>query len=281
MCLRAHHRDFDFHKRQDSIGEVSSGRSFETLLMEKDGREPKVIHWINDTAALGVAKYALGDLCQPWLLPRMFDSERQLVEFARSAIQQRYSDKLGQNGRPKDVLQRLIDAVDPETGGCLTEDQLIAEIGGTETAGRTLTWSVNFLMENPQSAERLAEELRQALPDRDQPVTYAQVKNLPYLDAVLHETLRMRSPAVGTMRATLPGGVDLCGHFIPEGRTIFVSFYCIHHFPKVYGKDASQFRPERWIDSSAEQLAHMRRMFFAFSMAHVHVLVAMATARND
>ncbi|RKP08962.1 cytochrome P450 [Thamnocephalis sphaerospora] len=254
----------------DVIGEVSFGKSFGSLQATQSSRASEILQLFDDTTKLGIIATTVGPLCQPWLLPGFFRSERRLVEFARDAIKQRLGSKKDQRGRPRDVLQRLIDAEDPVTGEKLTEDQLIAEsivqlIGGTETTGLALTWTLHYLLENPLTMMRLAEELQQALPDRDRPVEYAQAKDLPYLNAVLYEALRLRPPGSTTFRETPPGGADLCGHYIPEGCSLIISFYCIHRLPEVFGEDADHFRPERWIDSSPEQLSYMRQMFFAFS----------------
>ncbi|RKP06407.1 cytochrome P450 [Thamnocephalis sphaerospora] len=237
----------------DVIGEVSFGKSFGALSKKQGENGTNILHWIDDTAALGLLKYGLGSLCQPWLMPGLFNSERRLVEFARNAIQRRRSIEAGQDGRPRDVLQRLLDAEDSETGEKLTDDQLIAEsmvqlIGGTETTALTLTWQDTQFLDG-------------------EPAVYGDpVKNLPYLNAVLHEAMRMRPPAIVTFRETPPGGLELCGHFIPEKCAVYISIYGIHHLPEVYGEDADYFRPERWIDSSPEQLTRMRQMFLAFSM---------------
>ncbi|RKP09887.1 cytochrome P450 [Thamnocephalis sphaerospora] len=230
----------------DVIGEVAFGKSFDTLLEDFDGEAPQIIRWINNITALGIV-------------------------FSRETIRRRRATENEQGDRPKDVLQRLIEARDPDSGNTLSEDQLIAEsiiqlIGGTETTAYTLTWAIHLLLEHPHCMEQLVHELCQELPDRDEPAKHAQLSELPYLNAVLYETLRLRPPSPdGTQRVSPPGGVHICGYYIPEGYNIQAATHGVHHSTKIYGAAVESFKPERWIESSPEQIATMRQSFVSFS----------------
>jgi cytochrome P450 len=73
-------------------------------------------------------------------------------------------------------------------------------------------------MKNPECMEKLYNELKEAFPDRNKMLTYADVKDLPYLDSVLHESLRISpSTSAGSEREIPKGGAMIGGYYIPEG----------------------------------------------------------------
>ena len=61
------------------------------------------------------------------------------------------------------------------------------------------------------------------------------------------------------------GGAQLCGSFIPEGTVVGIHAWVIHRDEDIYGRDASEFRPERWLEADAEQLKRMERCFLSVS----------------
>ncbi|KAI8049192.1 cytochrome P450 [Syncephalis plumigaleata] len=266
-----------YYTTLDVISAVSFGGSFNTLV-ERPGEKPHpIIHWINDIGVLGFLKGKFGFMCNRWTLPRHFRSEKEIVEFTRNAILKRITDaaKDKDNGMldngTRDVLLRLIESEDPETGEKLNIDQLISEsiiqlIGGTDTTSLTTTWTLHLLHDNPNTCQKLFEELKQAIPDRAQSVHHNDVKNLPYLNAVLYESMRMRPVAGGSIRESPPGGMTIKGHFIPEGYSVLPALLAIHNSAEVFGDDVETFRPERWIEASEEQLRRMKQCFFTFSM---------------
>jgi cytochrome P450 len=92
------------------------------------------------------------------------------------------------------------------------------------------------------------------------PITDAEARRLPYLQACIKEGLRILPPATGAnFKAVPPGGDILAGKFIPAGTQIGSSHLSIQHSTVTFGPDAELFRPERWLDASDDpaRLAHM------------------------
>jgi benzoate 4-monooxygenase len=74
------------------------------------------------------------------------------------------------------------------------------------------------LQQNPQCLERLRKEVLEAVPDLNQPVTYAAIRDLAYLDAVINETQRLHPIVYSGFERVVPdGGVELNGYFLPRG----------------------------------------------------------------
>jgi cytochrome P450 len=76
---------------------------------------------------------------------------------------------------------------------------------------------------------------------------------LPLLDAILKETMRLRSPAPGPQRRVVPaGGITVDGYFVPEDTIIGTSQRAIHRIPEVF-PDPDDWKPERWLSSTADK----------------------------
>ncbi|PKS04899.1 hypothetical protein jhhlp_008263 [Lomentospora prolificans] len=76
-------------------------------------------------------------------------------------------------------------------------------------------------------------------------------KELPYLQAIA-------SGVWTVLEAGTPEGDVIHGTFVPGGTPIGSSPFSIHHSKKTFGEDASNFRPERWLEETdADRLALM------------------------
>jgi benzoate 4-monooxygenase len=86
--------------------------------------------------------------------------------------------------------------------------------------------------------------------------SYNEVKHLKYLDAVINEGLRIHSTsALGLPRVVPSGGMEFEGHVYPEGTVLSVPTYTIHRDVGVWGEDVEDFRPERWFERDANEMA--------------------------
>ncbi len=96
-------------------------------------------------------------------------------------------------------------------------------------------------------------------------LTWNQSQNLPYLQACLKEAMRVR-PAVGLniTRLVPPEGAELDGHFFPGGTSIACNGWVLHRDKEVFGQDADDFRPERWLEDE-EKARKMERYMFQVS----------------
>jgi cytochrome P450 len=107
-----------------------------------------------------------------------------------------------------------------------------------------------LLAKHQDLQEKLREEIREAFSDvsnQDQPADLAGVlEPLPYLNGVMNETLRLYPTVPITMRQAIRDS-DLGGQPIPKGVTVILSMWQMNRSPEVWGEEAGEFRPERWI----------------------------------
>lgn len=111
---------------------------------------------------------------------------------------------------------------------------------------------------------KLQKELDEALAHEDDPnASFEQVKRLPYLEAVINETLRIHSTSgIGLPREVPEGGLTVMGKTFPPGTVLSVPTYTIHRDKRVWGEDVEAFRPERWFE---QDQAEIQKTFNPFS----------------
>ncbi|KAI0431743.1 cytochrome P450 [Xylaria sp. FL1042] len=132
-------------------------------------------------------------------------------------------------------------------------DQLLTFLAaGHETTSSALSWACYLLSKYPDFQDKLREEIRQALPDDmviDKSTDLASIlEPLPYLNGIMHETLRLYPTVPLTKRQAIRDS-NLGGQVIPKGVTVVLSLWLMNRSPEVWGPEAGEFRPERWITS--------------------------------
>ncbi|RYP64512.1 hypothetical protein DL769_006650 [Monosporascus sp. CRB-8-3] len=166
------------------------------------------------------------------------------------------------------LLQRFLEANKdhPETldmTGVI--GMLMSTISGAgDTTATTVTAALFNLLRNPNSLRKLEDELSQAnlpeIPD------FALVNKLPYLNAVIKESMRVFPTVTWPMERLVPaGGVTIAGMFFPEGVSVGCLPSAIHRNVKIFGEDAHSYRPERWLTSDHERLKQMEAAHMGFS----------------
>ena len=128
-----------------------------------------------------------------------------------------------------------------------------------------------YLAANPDVQRKLQKELDEALQNEDGSATsYEVVKNLPYLNAVINEALRLHSTSgIGLPRIVPEGGMSIQGHSFKEGTVLSVPSYTIHRDREVWGDDVAVYRPERWFERDNDAI---QRTFNPFSYGPRYVM---------
>lgn len=139
-------------------------------------------------------------------------------------------------------------------------EALVNIIAGSDTTATAIRTTMLYLMSTPQAYRALAGEIRaaDAAGAISHPITDAEARRLPYLQAVIKEGLRVFPPVTGLMPTLVPAGGDVVdGVHVPEGTEIGWSAFGVQHNKGVYGEDAEAFRPERWLVEDEEALRGM------------------------
>lgn len=175
---------------------------------------------------------------------------------------------------PPDIMTKLLKAHEENPNKVSKMDLFImcqSNIGaGSDTTSITLSSIFYHLMTHPESYNRLQTEIDDAAREGriSDPITFTEAQQLPYLQAVIKEALRIH-PATGLMmpRIVPTQGATIAGRFIPGGSTVGINAWVAHRNKSVYGSDADSWRPERWLEiDAAGRGADIERYFFAFGM---------------
>jgi len=145
-----------------------------------------------------------------------------------------------------DLLSIVVN--NPEEDGTAVRDTtivgLMPQLFGAvfETCQNALIWTLFLLAQHPRVAGELLDELQTALPDG--PPTLGAIAELPWLDAVIKESMRILPPAPMQARVA-QRDTSIAGTAVPNGTRVLLSAFVTNRLPERYPQPDS-FWPERW-----------------------------------
>jgi cytochrome P450 len=149
-----------------------------------------------------------------------------------------------------------------------TGQMLIASgIAGNSTIVATSLAVFACLNEQPDVLARVVEELEsaRAAGRLSSPPRYTELADLPYFEACIKEAMRVYPAAfIGLQRRVPAGGATIDGYAIPAGATVDMNMYLVHRNKDVYGADAEEFNPDRWLGKDEERRRVMQQNFMGF-----------------
>jgi coumaroylquinate(coumaroylshikimate) 3'-monooxygenase len=121
---------------------------------------------------------------------------------------------------------------------------------GTDTTVITVEWAMGELVKNPRVQEKVQEELDRVV-GRDRVMSETDFPNLPYLNAVVKESLRLHPPTPLMLPHKASAAVKIAGYDIPKGASVTVNAWALARDPKVWDSPL-EFRPERFVDENID-----------------------------
>ncbi|KAL6906236.1 hypothetical protein ACP4OV_003837 [Aristida adscensionis] len=163
-------------------------------------------------------------------------------------------DERGASGnarRNNDLLDVMLDmSSEKKDGGETINHDVIRAfcmdllVGASDTSSNTIEWALAELLRHPDAMRRAQDELSSVIGLRPQ-VQDSDIDNLPYLQAVVKETLRLHS-VVPLVSYRAEATVQVHGYTIPEGSNVMVNLWAIHHSADVWD-EPHKFIPERFL----------------------------------
>jgi cytochrome P450 len=146
-----------------------------------------------------------------------------------------------------DLLSMLMLARDDDGTGMsdrqVRDEAVTLFLAGHETTANALNWTWYLLSQHPALEARLHAELDQVLAGRAP--TLDDLRNLPFTDRVVKESMRLYPPAWGFGRLANTD-TSLGGCFIPRGANINISIWHMHHDERWFPQP-DRFDPDRWL----------------------------------
>ncbi|KAH6691824.1 sterigmatocystin biosynthesis P450 monooxygenase [Leptodontidium sp. MPI-SDFR-AT-0119] len=238
----------------DVIAELGFGESLHSLEHGKKSSFSedleKVMMFSGLRAELGFVATILSRLPIPsiqlWL-----GSNKRIEAYGVAAIATNKS--LAARGETKDTLFTKMLRESDEKTGRLSDADIQREasnliIAGSDTTAVTLTYLVWAVLKNPEVKSKLVTELSGIGNNPNSKDT----NSLPYLGAIIKETLRLYGAAPGSLPRAVPrGGRTIDSYFIPEGTTVSTQAHTLHRDPRIFPSPL-QFQPERWLEPTQE-----------------------------
>ncbi|KAK1654392.1 cytochrome P450 [Colletotrichum phormii] len=268
-------RPFDFGRKAqfftlDVISDLAFGEPFGFVGSDSDMYE--YIKTTEDNLPVFMAMTVL-----PWVirlfrypfLRSMLPTEKDPLGFGKvMGIAKKFSaERFGSGGKvQRDMLGSFV-------AHGLTHEEAESEIllqiiAGSDTTATAIRATLLYIITNPRVHNKLVAEILSATTadayttetaTRNRLIiTDAEARNLPYLQAVIKEGLRVFPPVAGLMAKQVPPEGDTWnGAFIPGGTRIGWSAWAMFRRQDVFGDDADEFRPERWLAGEGKRLREM------------------------
>ncbi|KAI4865389.1 cytochrome P450 [Hypoxylon rubiginosum] len=141
-------------------------------------------------------------------------------------------------------------------------EALLQILAGSDSTGNAIRSMMLAVVSSPQTYRKLQEELDEADAKGtiSSPITLAEAKKLPYLQAVIYESIRYHPPLIGVNSKVVPDGGDtLAGQFVPGGTNIAVNPWALMRHVPTFGPDVEAFRPDRWLEATPDEYVNMQR----------------------
>ncbi|CAI8584330.1 unnamed protein product [Vicia faba] len=174
-------------------------------------------------------------------------------EIAGSFIKQRMENDTADSEETKDFLDVLLqfhgDGVSgPYNFTSRTINVVVFEMftAGTDTTTSTLEWAMAELLNNPRTLKKVQMEIRSKI-GQGRKFEENDIENLPYLKAVIKETLRLHPPLPFLVPHMAMDSCKIGDYYIPKETQVLVNVWAIGRDPKMW--DASLlFWPERFME---------------------------------
>ncbi|GAB5585105.1 hypothetical protein Unana1_00005 [Umbelopsis nana] len=250
----------------DVIGTTAFDQSFN---MVKNGSHPlpaKISQNLAAAALTGATKHIpiLGTLVDVYT--QRSAGGLDIGKFMVAIIEER----LKSGKRKNDILQILIDSQHAELkNDRLNNEDIVHEnilflIAGSETTSNTIGFAIIHLLEHPEALACLQEELDDLYPRGSEALfSHEDLKGLPYLNAVINETMRLKPVAMGGLPRQTTEDYVLGGKYhIPKNTLISAHIYACQTNPE-YWPEPLAFKPERWLEGA--EFPADKDAFFPFS----------------
>lgn len=209
-----------------------------------------------------------------YLAPRLglgiADYRRGFLRVTVEKVLQRMNDKT-KGQRERDMLDHFLEMKGPQ-GQPVTLPELLADVGnlfaaGADTSSVAIRVVLLPLLTDPARYQRLKSEIDSAraaagiMGDAEKALSYHDIKDLPFLSACVKEGSRMHPSIIWQLPRKAPSeGINIEGHYISPSATVSMSPLAQNRCQAIFGEDADEWRPERWIAGEGNSPERIKEM---------------------
>ncbi|TGO15980.1 hypothetical protein BTUL_0033g00180 [Botrytis tulipae] len=181
-------------------------------------------------------------------------------KWATMAVARQNSREITKNDTSSNTVFDLLLAPTPEEPRSefsipdLVDEAFLFVFAGTDTTGSTIANALYYILSSASVSSNLLGELTSHGITSHETFDCNLVQRLPYLTAVVKESMRVHPMVPGTLPRIVPdGGVVVDGHFIPAGTSISQTNLSLHHNASIF-PSPEKFDPERWLGDEKKVL---------------------------
>lgn len=185
------------------------------------------------------------------------DLFEMVVEERRRERGRRLTEQGGPEGQSRTtIVDRLLELQEAEGKKSCSDDIIKGVIltmiaAGTDTSAESLEWAMSLLLNHPQELQKARSEIDALVGGCGRRlIDYSDLCNLPYLQCIIRETLRLYPVAPLLLPHESSGDCTVSGFHVRRGTILFVNAYHIQRDPETW-EEASSFRPERFMEAGA------------------------------
>ncbi|KDR66172.1 hypothetical protein GALMADRAFT_148080 [Galerina marginata CBS 339.88] len=193
------------------------------------------------------------------LLGSFLESMHRIRKVSAKMLQDKMQDfavPISDSESKRDIMSILVRArkadLDSKAGGYAMSDEAMMDqvltflAAGHETTASGLAWTLWLLAKDPKSQQKLRAEVSALFSENPRP-DYRALKELQWLDCVVQESLRLMPPVPMTFRqAAKTDFID--GVLVPQGTMFYIPIRVINTWKEIWGDDAEEFNPARWLN---------------------------------
>lgn len=201
---------------------------------------------------------------------------RTLRSAVAALLRERRAAEAASGGSPDDLMHRLMQARDPESGQSMNDEQLVDNLltfylAGHETTARALAWTLYLVARSPEWGAALEDEIERVTGGG--PVESAHIERLVRVQQVLKESMRL-FPPVPMLARQCVAATRLGGVAVAPGCTVVMPIYAMHRHVQRW-EDPDAFDPGRF---SPEREAKISRYQYLPFGAGPRICIGMAFA---
>ncbi|GKV42123.1 hypothetical protein SLEP1_g49565 [Rubroshorea leprosula] len=189
-------------------------------------------------------------------LSRLENVVKELDAFYQQLIDD-HLDPKRQKPEQEDIIDVFLKIMkDPQSTSHISFDHIKAMlmnvfVAGTDTSAATVVWAMTFLMKYPATMKKAQEEVRN-FDGKKRFLNEDEIQDLPYLKAVVKETLRLQSVVPLLLPRETLRDCNIGGYKIPAKSLVYVNAWAIGRDTEAWGQNPEDFCPERFMDSSID-----------------------------
>ncbi|KAF8375501.1 hypothetical protein PRIPAC_81930 [Pristionchus pacificus] len=210
-------------------------------------------------------EFTLDVICRPKIIPNQ-NAFFKLTDMLKANVAQRKLERQNNEdeSKSKDFIDIFLDAKvdvsevkfgeESDTARKLSTDEIVSQcliflLAGFDTTSNSLAYVTHFLANHSEVQQKLIDEIDSFVADHES-FEIEVLKNLKYTDAVIKESLRHYPLGSIAHTRECTRTCEIGGFRFEAGDMVQVDTWSMHMDKDVWGEDAEEFRPERWLEPS-------------------------------